>query len=88
MLRYTRAIIKNDLRDIMTIQEITLSNNQKKKLQKAVNGSTVLFQDDNGDLVVNVEAYLEFLEGIKQAPIEDIVGNNVLNYDAEYFVFS
>ena len=72
----------------MTIQEITLSNNQKKKLQKNIKSDTVLFQDENGDIVVNVAAYLEFLQGIKQAPIEDIVGNNVLSYDAEYFVFS
>ena len=72
----------------MTIQELTLSNNQKKKLQKSIQDDTVLFQDDNGDLVVNVAAYLEFLQGIKQAPIEDIVGDDTLDYEAQYFVIS
>ena len=72
----------------MTIQELTLSNNQKKKLQKSIQDDTILFQDDNGDLVVNVAAYLEFLQGTKQAPIEDIVGDDTLDYEAQYFVIS
>lgn len=72
----------------MNIQEIAISNNQKKKLQKKVQDDAVLFQDDNGDLVVNVAAYLTFKKGIKPAPIEAIIGDDILDFNAEYFVFS
>jgi len=73
----------------MSIQEISVSNNQKKSLLKAVKDEQVLFQDDNGDLVVNVEAYEEWkeLKGKGGDPIEEIVGE-ALDYDSEYFVFS
>jgi len=73
----------------MSIQEISVSNNQKKSLLKAVKDQQVLFQDDNGDLVVNVEAYEEWkeLKGKGSDPIEEIV-EEALDYDSEYFVFS
>ena len=76
----------------MQIQEVAISNNQKKKLLKRVHDDAVLFQDDNGDLVVNVAAYVEFKKAIKKdkkpAPIEAVVGDDILDYEAEYFVFS
>ncbi len=40
----------------MSVQEITIGNNQRKRLLKAVCDDSVLFQDENGDLVVNVAA--------------------------------
>ena len=77
----------------MSIQEITLSNNQKKKLQKGITQESVLFQDDNGDLVVNVEAYQEFKRTVKKNErnllIEAVVGDEVeLDFSVEYFIFS
>jgi len=72
----------------MSIQEIPLSNKQKKKLLKAIELEEVLFEDDNGDLVVNVEAYLSIKNTFKIDPIESIVGDQILNFKAEYFVFN
>lgn len=39
----------------MSIQEIPLSHNQKKKLLKAINNDNVIFRDENGDVVVNID---------------------------------
>ena len=72
----------------MSIQEIAVSNNQKKQLLKAVNKNHVLFQEENGDLVVSVAAYEVFKKESDPGPIEEIVGEDTLNYDFDYFVFS
>lgn len=73
----------------MSVQEISISNNQKKALLKAFKKKKdVIFEEENGDLVVSVDAYEDFLDEISKEPIEEIVGEGVLNYDAEYFVFS
>ena len=82
----------------MSIQEISLANNQKKRLAKAVKDQAVLFADDNGDLVVNVANYKALKKelivakaikpGIELTPIEAIVGEDVLDFSSEYFVFS
>lgn len=71
----------------MSIQEILLSNSQKKKLLKIPQIDTVLFEDDNGELVINAEAYLVFKKSMRPAPIEQIIGDEVLDFDSEYFVF-
>ena len=72
----------------MIIQEIALSHNQKKKLLKAINDENVVFKDDNGDVVVNVEAYQQLKQGTNSAPIEAIIGDEILDFDSQYFVFS
>jgi hypothetical protein len=72
----------------MSIQEIAVSNNQKKQLLKAVNNTEVLFQEDNGDLVVSAAAYEIFKKEADPGPIEAIVGEDTLNFDFDYFVFS
>ncbi len=81
----------------MSIQELTLANNQKKRLQKAIKDEAVLFEDENGDLVVNVANYKEFKhelriiratkKNLEVEPIEVIVGEGILDFNAEYFVF-
>lgn len=72
----------------MKIQELAISNNQKKKLLRLLPDESVLFQDDNGDLVVNVAAYKAIQRNQRAVTIEDIVGQDILNFDCEYFVFS
>jgi len=82
----------------MSIQEVAIANNQKKRLLAVIKDEAVLFQDENGDLVVNVANYKEFKKelvvlktmkkGVVLTPIESIVGEGVLDFDAEYFVFS
>ncbi len=83
----------------MSIQELTLANNQKKRLQKAIKDEAVLFEDENGDLVVNVSNYNEFKHelriiratkknNLEVTPIETIVGEDILDFKVEYFVFS
>jgi hypothetical protein len=71
----------------MSIQEIALSHNQKKKLLKSINDESVAFKDDNGDVVVSVEAYVNLKQGSDLAPIEVILGDEVLDFDSEYFLF-
>jgi len=72
----------------MSIQEIAVSNNQKKQLLKAINKDEVLFQEDNGDLVVSVAANLNFKKEADPGPLEAIIGEDTLDFNAEYFVFS
>lgn len=72
----------------MSIQEIAVSHNQKKKLLKSINDDNVIFKDDNGDLVINVAAYLHLKQDTDSTPIETIIGEDMLNFDSEYFLFS
>lgn len=72
----------------MSIQEIAVSNNQKKHLLRTITDETVLYQEDDGELVVNVASYIEFKSGIEPGPIEAIIGDETLDYDADFFVFS
>jgi len=75
----------------MSIQEIGVTNNQRKQLLRAIKNEDVLFTDDNGDLVVNVAAYLVFKETLKPRdadPIEVTIGVENLNFDSEFFVFN
>ena len=72
----------------MSIQEIPLSHNQKKKLLKTINSDNVVFRDENGDVVVSVEAYLSLKESTDRAPIEALVGDDILDYDSQYFIFT
>jgi len=77
----------------MTIQDISITNNQKKSLLKAIKDQQILIQEENGDLVVNVAAYQALKNNIAYKtsgaePIEEILGDDVLDFDAEYFVFS
>jgi len=77
----------------MSIQDISVSNNQKKRLLSAISDEQVLVQNEEGELLVNVAAYISFkndlpAEKSDPAPIEAIIGDNVLDFDAEFFVFS
>jgi hypothetical protein len=72
----------------MSIQEISLSQNQKKKLLKSINDEGIAFKDDNGDIVVKVEAYINLKQGSDSAPVEDIIGDVILDFDSQYFLFS
>jgi len=77
----------------MRIQDISITNNQKKSLVKAIKDTQILVQEENGDVIVNVKAYLALKNNIAYKntgaePIEDIIGSDELDFDAEYFVFS
>jgi len=77
----------------MRIQDISITNNQKKSLLKAVKDTQILVQEENGDVIVNVKAYLALKNNIANKntgaePIEDIIGSEELDFEAEYFVFS
>jgi len=82
----------------MSIQEVSLANNQKKRLLKVIKDPAVLFSESNGDLVVNASAYQALKKELSLAkvakphlsamPIEDIVGDDTLDFSHEYFVFS
>ena len=72
----------------MNIQDIAISNSQKKKLLKLTELEDVLYQDDNGDLVVNVSAYQALKNDIEPVSIESIVDERKLDYSVSYFVFS
>ena len=72
----------------MSIQEIAISNSQMKKLLKLTELEEVLFQDENGDLVVNVNAYQALKDDIEPISIETVIGENKLDYSVSSFVFS
>ncbi len=72
----------------MSLQEISVSNTQKKKLQKAIRDESVLIQEDNGDLVVHVAAYLDYKAGSRSEPLEEIIGEDELDLSAEFIVLS
>ena len=72
----------------MSLQEISVSNTQKKKLQKAIRDESVLIQEDNGDLVVHVAAYLDYKAGSRAEPLEEIIGEDELDLSAEFIVLS
>ena len=72
----------------MSLQEISVSNTQKKKLQKAIRDESVLIQEDNGDLVVHVAAYLDYKAGTRSEPLEEILGEDELDLNAEFIVLS
>ncbi len=72
----------------MNIQEIAITSNVRKKIQKAVKNTSIIFEDENGDIVINVEAYVANTEHTERYPLEDIVGEDALDYDAEFWVFN
>ena len=75
----------------MKIQEIALSNSQKKKIQRDVTSEEVLQIDDNVDIIIHVAAYEKYKETIKcrdVTPIEVAVGEGVLDFNVDFFVFS
>lgn len=72
----------------MSVQEIALSHNQRKKLLKAITDENILFEEENGDIVMSVEGYKAFKVNKHPAPIENIIGDNLLDDNAEFIVFS
>ncbi len=72
----------------MSIQEIALSQNQKKKLLKAIKDKSVLFEDDNGDIVLDIVVYLNLKKDQDTAPIEAILGDDVLDLTVQYIIFT
>ena len=72
----------------MSIQEVTLSHNQKKKLLKAVKDETIMFEDDNKDIVLDVAAYLDFKANLDEDPVESILGKDALDMTMEYIIFT
>lgn len=71
----------------MSIQDIAVSHNVKKKLLQAVKNEAVLFQDEDGAVVVNVAAYLALKADKGTEPLESVLGDAVLDLSAEYIVF-
>jgi len=71
----------------MSLQDIYIANNQRKRLLKAV-ADEELLQLDEGALVLNVAAYLSFKALSGESPIEEILGDVELDYSVEYIVFS
>ena len=71
----------------MNIKELFISNNKKKQLLVAISNETVMFQDENGDVVVDTQAYKALKEKTNQAPIEEILEMEELEKLADYIVF-
>lgn len=72
----------------MNIKEIAITSNVRKKIQKAVKNTSIIFEDENGDVVVNVAAYTENTAHTERFPLEDILGEDVLDYDVEFWIFN
>jgi len=72
----------------MKIQEIAITGNQKKKIQKAIKGEAVIFEDENGDLIINVDGYLDLKDEKGKEPLEEILAEEALDYDVDFFVLN
>ena len=71
----------------MSIQDIAVSHNTRKRLLRAVKDEAVLFQDEDGAVVVNVAGYELLKADTGTEPLEDVLGDVVLDESAEFFVF-
>jgi hypothetical protein len=71
----------------MSIQDIAVSHNIRKKLLRAVKDEAVLFQDEDGAVVVNVAGYALLKANTGTEPLEDVLGDVLLDESAEFFVF-
>jgi hypothetical protein len=71
----------------MSIQDISISNNQHKQLIKAVPNDSILVKGDDGELIVNVSEYQNSKLSKKNQVIELIIGDKVLDPKAHYWVF-
>lgn len=70
------------------IQEISVTNNQKKAIITALKRRKSAYMvDENGDLIVEIEAYEDFMDEFDRSPIEDLLGDDVLDYSQEFWVF-
>jgi hypothetical protein len=68
------------------LKEINVSHHQKKKLIKAIKDERVMFVEDNGDVVINVKAYPEFVAQTHHDPLKSILGDTSLDDNIEYLV--
>jgi len=71
----------------MHIQEISVSNNQRKKLSQCVSDQNILQVEENGDIIVKVETYLAYKKAQNKSPIEDILDDQTLDVSCEFIVF-
>lgn len=71
----------------MSLQDIHIANNQRKRLLKAIDDEDILLEDE-GVLVLNVAAYLAYKDMSGESLVEDIVNDSKLDYSAEYIVFN
>jgi hypothetical protein len=70
----------------MSLQDIHIANNQRKRLLNAIDDEKLLQQDEDV-LVLNVAAYLDYKALSGESPVEEIVGDIELDYGAEYIIF-
>jgi hypothetical protein len=72
----------------MSVQEISVTNNQKKAIKSAFKKrKSVYMEEDNGDLIIEFAAYEDYMDENDKTPIEDVIGEGILTYDAEFLVF-
>ena len=71
----------------MSLQDINVANNQRKRLLKAIVDEKLLQQDEDA-LVLDVAAYLNYKTLSGESPVEEILGDIELHYGAEYIIFN
>ena len=71
----------------MSLQDIHIANNQRKRLLKAIVDEKLLQQDED-TLVLDVAAYLDYKASSSESPVEEIIGDIELDYNAEYIIFN
>jgi hypothetical protein len=68
------------------LKEINASHHQKKKLIKAIHDDSVMFVEDNGDIIINAKTYPDFVANTEHDPLKTIMGIDALEDDLEYLV--
>ncbi len=86
-IRVILTLFNIQFRTNMTIQDISISNNQRKSLMKALPDESVLIETEDG-VVISVADYAEYKLAKNKTPVELIIGEDVLDADAEFWVFN
>jgi hypothetical protein len=67
------------------IQELAISNRQKKKIQSLITDENILVLEDD-DIVIHIANYLAYKDENELTPIEDVLGAITFEENAEYLL--
>jgi WD40 repeat protein len=67
------------------IQELSISNRQKKKIQSLITDESILVLEDD-DVVIHIANYQSYKEESELTPLEDVLGEVSFDDKAEYLL--
>lgn len=70
----------------MSVQEISVTNNQKKAVLRAFKKVKGFIEEDNGDLVIDIAHYQDYQAESGKAPLEEILVDEIIQDDTQYLI--